>query len=278
MTTDLGEAVTLRIKITDSTGVAADADSLPTWTVTLPGGTAGTPPAVQHAATGEYEVTYTPPTEGTYLHVWTAALSGVPLVFGPEVFHVRPASPGPLISLAEARQILGIGSDTTRDELLRDICEAATVLCEDYTGRTFRRRTFTETHSGGKTAIVLRRGPVQSVTTVTENGTVLTDGWVLDTASGILYRGSIAGAVAWALGTMNIAVTYVAGDSAVSARVRQANRVTVQHLWATQSGASGAPRRAVGASPNEYAPQASGWSLPRAAEELLARDVAPGFA
>lgn len=282
MATDLGETITRRVNISNSSGVAVDADSLPTYTITLPDGTAGTPPTVTHGATGEYLVNYPTVQAGLHADIFTAVVGGLTVKFGPDVFHVRPTSPAPLLGLAEARVICGIGSDASRDERLRDLLDAATELCEDHTGRSYRRQTIIETHDGGKAALLLRRSPLQAVTTVVESGVTLTAAqYVPQLSAGMLYRGTTAGATYWQSGVQNIVVTYVVGASIVSARVRQAIRVTLQHLWSTQTGASGSPRRATGTSVSSVAPNASGvtsYSLPWAAEQELAADLDGGFA
>jgi uncharacterized phiE125 gp8 family phage protein len=283
MSTDVGEVVSppRSLRLTDSTGSPVDADSLPTYAVTLPDGSAGTPPTVLHGVTGEYFVNFVGVQAGLHSDIWAATVGGLAVKFGPDTFHVRATSPAPLVGLAEARKVLGLGLDVSRDDLVREYLEAATELCEDHTGRVYRRQTFVDTYDGGDCSILLRRVPVQSVTTVVESGVTLTNGsgtdWTLDAAAGLLYRGSTQAFLPWRWGRQNIVVTSVAGAPVVSARVRQAVRVTLQHIWSTQGGASGAPRRATGASVDDYAARTSGFSLPHAAEELLGHDMPKGI-
>lgn len=278
MAVDVGEAITRRITIARADGTAIDADSLPTYAVTLPDGSAGTPPTVTHGVTGEYLVNYTPATAGLHADLWTATVLGLPAKFGPDAFYVRAGSPSPLLGLTEARRTVGLGSDPTRDEALREYLDAATELIEDHCGKAFRRRVVVETLDGSRRALQLRLGPVQSVTSVTENGTtVAAGGYTLNASAGVLYRGSSSSLAWWAYGVQNVVVTYVAGPSSSAAKVRQACRVTLQHLWSTQGGASGRPARATGTSVSDY-PPGSAWSLPRAAEELLEQESVGGFA
>ena len=61
---DLGDTVTLRTYTRDSAGILGAVTSV-TFTVTLPDGTAGTPPAVQTGGVGEYWVNYTPTVAAT---------------------------------------------------------------------------------------------------------------------------------------------------------------------------------------------------------------------
>lgn len=277
MATDLGEVVARTLLVRNSSGTLVDADANPTWAVTLPDGTAGTPPAVGHPSTGAYTVDYLTVQAGLHADIWTATVAGLVRKEGPDAFLVRAATPGPLLGLAEAKQQLRITSvDTARDEELREYIEAATVLCEDHVGRSFRRQQVTETHDGGGCVLALRRTPVQSVTTVTESGTTLTaSDWVLDANAGLLYRGTTAAAIAWRYGVQNIIASYIAGASAPTSTVRQAVRVTLAHLWSTQRGPSNLPRQS--GSVDEYAP-GTAWSLPRRAEELLDGQIGPGFA
>lgn len=281
MSTDIGEVVSppRSFKVTAADGSPVDADSLPTYSITLPDGTTGTPPTVNHGTTGEYWVNFVPTLAGPHADIWTATVAGQVVKFGPDTFHVRPAAPAPLLGLAECRAILGLGDDTRRDELIREYLEAATELMEARMGRAYRRKTVTDVCDGGAIGVLLATSPVQSVSTVTENGgTVPSTGWFVDAQASILYRGTPIAPFPWLPGTQNVSVTYVAGPSVTAAYARQACRVTLQHIWATQGGASGGPQRATGASVDSYAPGASSWSLPRAALELLADDATMGFA
>lgn len=270
MAIDAGEAITRRIYITRADGSAVDADSTPTYALTLPDGSTASPPAVQHGATGEYYVNVTTTSQiGLYADVWTASVLTLPTKFGPDSFRVRAATLPPLIGLADARTTLGIGSDASRDERIREYLEAATSLCEDHCGIKLRRQTVVEVHDGGEPYVFLQSMPVQSVATVTENGTVVAaSGWVLDAQCGLLWRGSTTGRSYWAPGAQNVSVTLVAGAADPPVQAVQAVRLTLSHLWATQRGATGAPRR-TGAAGEDYAAGGTGWSLPRAAAELL---------
>jgi hypothetical protein len=100
---------------------------------------------------------------------------------------------------------------------------------------------------------------------------------VLDQNAGVLRRGTTAASWSWLWGVQNVTVAYVAGGTVMSAKVRQAVKVTLSHLWQTQRGGSGLPQQGAD---DGYADGggmgASGWSLPRAVEQLLAGEVAPG--
>ena len=278
MSYEVGEVVTRPIAVADSTGTAVDADTTPTYAVTLPDGSAGTPPSVQHGSTGTYWVEFIPALAGLHADVWTVLVGGKVVKFGPDVFNVRSASPTPIIGLAEARRHLRItSSDPDRDEELRDFIDAVMELIEAHTGRTYRRTTVTESHDGGKTGILLWRSPAQSIVSVTENGAAVSStGYVLKTSAGVLYRGTTVAQWPWLPGIENITVTYVVVPAVVSAKVRHAAKVALTHLWTFQRGGSNMPRQ-VG-SDGGYAAGSPPWSLPREVEQLLDDDMAAGFA
>jgi hypothetical protein len=268
---DVGDTAQPALSITDQSGAPVNAGAV-TAVITLPDGTTapGGQVTVTNPAVGTYVAAYVTLLAGWHRIVWTAtgANSGVHSdgfdVLGP------PERPG-VVSLPDARRHLRLGVDTSRDDELRSVIEAATALCEDHTGRTYRRRTVVaEAHDGGRTAIVLRHSPVQSVTLVTVGGVASTS-WVLDAHAGILYSGSTAGATCWPPGIQNVLVTYAAGDPVVSPRVTEAHLVTIQNLWDLRRGGSNLPRQT-------GAPQAPAAALPARAVELLAHDVMPGFA
>ena len=233
---DLGEDVTRSINVTNSAGVAADADSTPTVVLTDPNGGAVGSPTVNHGVTGEYYVVI-PKTSvtvvGGYLLVWTVVIGGSTQVFT-DRFEVTANTA--IISLAEAKEHLNLSAtNVDKDEQLRAFCDSASDACEAYTNREWRRQTFTETYDGGTGAIALRRGPVVSVTTVTENGvTVAASGYTLDANSGLLLRGGTMSPMYWLWGRQSVVVTYVVGAAVIPPVVRNGVKEMVRHLWETQ--------------------------------------------
>jgi uncharacterized phiE125 gp8 family phage protein len=276
--TDFGEIAVRSVQFTNGAGVAVDVDGvgLPTYSVTLPDLTAGTPPTVQHGALGEYWVNFISPQSGRLEDSWTGTVGGLTVKFGPDTFTVRPAAPGPIVSLADVRRHLRIRDlNPDRDELLRDYLDAATELCEDHTSRTYRRQTVVEAYSGGGCGLLLRSLPAQSITAVVESGISLTaSDYTLAPATGILYRGTTAGGRTWRDGIENITVTYVAGATSVKAKVRLAVLELVRHLWDPQRGGAGLPRQA-GAG-DQWDPR-EGYAIPARVEELLDSDMGPAF-
>ncbi len=229
----------------------------------------GTTPAVTVAnpATGVYGVTYIATQAGPWRAVGTAVGNGCD---GTHVLtwevSATTAEAQPIISLDEARELLGVGIDSQRDGALRAELAATTKHVERATGRTYRRQTIVERHpriwaGSTKTALILRRSPVASITSVTDNGATV-DAALYDLDPfGVLTRTSGP----W-LGP--VVVTYVAGATVVPDDVLSVARQVLQHLWATRSGASGSPRRATGAD-----------SPDRTLDAILARltDVAVGI-
>jgi hypothetical protein len=276
---DLGEVIVRSVQFTDANGNPIAPDAPPTYTVTLPDGTAGVSPSVIAGGTGEYYVNYVTTTPGLHLDFWTGSISGLVSKFAPDSFNVRSTAIGSVISLAEVRRHLRIySSDPERDEELRDFLDTVIELCEAHTNRTYRRQVVTESHDGGKTGVLLFKSPVQSITSVTENGsTVAASGWFPKLSAGVLYRGTPVAPFRWLPGIENVTVTYVAGAPVVSAKVRQAVKVALAHLWAMQRGGSGLPG-IVTNDGTEYSTNAPAWSLPREVEQLLDDDIAPGFA
>lgn len=243
MAVDLGETVQRDVTIRSSAGVAVDADATPTYSITLPDGTAGTPPTVAHGAAGEYFVLYPTTTPGRHSEVWTATVAGVAVRYTSS-FRVRSGGAS-LLDLPEARRLLGLGVDPIRDEDIRDDIEAATADVERATGYAYWRRTVTAEKHNGRCVpgVALRVQPVVSVTEVTSAGvTMPASTYDVNESAGVVRPlcGQWAGPVA---------VTYVAGEINPDADVLGAVRLALMARWRMRGGASGAPARAAGADP-----------------------------
>jgi hypothetical protein len=272
MAADVGEIVERRIVVRTAAGAPVAADSLPTWAVTLPDGTAGTPPTVLNDGLGQYYVLYLTTTPGMHLDAWTATVGGQVQKQAPGTFRVRSATRAPLLDLDEARTLLGVGIDPVRDERIRDYIDSAAGQVEDYTGRIYRRQQVIDTFVGpprprfeepllSMHAVALRSTPAISVSSVTDGGTTLaTTAWEFDQVGGVVR--AIGGA--W---YGPIVVTYQAGYTAVPDEVLAVVRQVLQFLWSTQSGGTNAPRRA-------------GSNTPASLSDILGQltDFAPGIA
>jgi len=235
MAYDLGDIVGLAVTVKDATGTAANATAV-TCTITLPDGTTATP-SVSNAITGSYTVDYSPTLAGRYLVRWLA--TGTNASSYTDAFTVNDPADLSLLSLTDAKQYLNITSSSADEELRQFILEASDIA-ERLTSRQLRRKTYTEAYSVNGPYFSLKQQPVISVTTVTEDGVTLTAGtdYVLDTALGILYRGSTLSPLYWHAGQDNISVTYVAGEGNPSPTAVLLVKELTRHRWRTQRGAS----------------------------------------
>ena len=229
---DLGDVVPLTLQIRDASGVAADATAV-TLTIEKPDGTNISPaPTITHTnGTGlyTYDLATTGLALGRYEYLWVA--TGLNAGTWSGTFTIDDVVSKMLVSLEDVKTHLNVPDSvgTQYDEELRGVIAAATAACADYTGRTLIRTSVTETYSGGASSIILRRTPVQSITSVTENGSAVT-AFVLD-EDGILYRGTTTSISTWSPGVKNISVTYVAGYADVPTAFRMAVLRMCEHLW-----------------------------------------------
>lgn len=263
MSYGLGQPVPLTINIRDTAGALADATTV-TLTVTRPDGTpdAYTGAQLLHPSIGVYGLDYVPATAGLYTVRWMATGTNASAPT-PDSFYVALSTAPPLVSLAEAREHLGLTA-TTDDAQVAWFVQVASDAAETHTGLIWRRTAIQATFDGGGDHLQLRR-PVLSVTSVVQDGVTLpASSYVLDGRRGWLYR---YGSWAWSsLAPQNITVAYVAGPvgGLIPDGVRQGALVMLQHLWETQRGASAAPRRGAG---TEWTP-GMGFSVPRRVQEL----------
>ena len=100
-----------------------------------------------------------------------------------------------LCTLANAKLLLGITSDTTKDALLEMLITRASAAICAHTGRVLKRAAYTaEPYAvNGQTYLYLRQWPIQTLTSVTLGGAVLTvnvDYYMsaADAAAGRIYR------------------------------------------------------------------------------------------
>lgn len=181
-----------------------------------------------------------------------------------------------VIGLADARKALRLAdSDTSHDTDLGSIyVPAVTPVVEDIIGPVISR-SFTYTGNGGSSSIVLPHVGV-TVTAVTEDGTSLTAStdYVVDSAVGIVYRGTASGNATFSSGTQNVVVTYTAGIaaslSAVPAGVKLAARIILAAMWqADQQGIRPQFSTRQGNTELGKTRTPSGYTIPTRAYELL---------
>lgn len=277
---DLGDVVALGVKITDANGNLANATTV-VCTITNPDGSS-TNPTVVNTSTGVYDINYTPSISGRYVVRWVA--TGTNASAYTDDFTVRDYSQISIVSLDEVKSHLNIAStNTTNDEEIRRFIDAATDLCEQYVGCVLGRQTFVSEKYDGNTDIIRIRNPrVISITSVYENGVLLTDkDYMVDytgqrlirLASGTLNVPNWYGV--WAPGVQNIVVTYVSGFVISPPAGKQGVLETIRHLWQTQRG----PTSVLGRTQTgDDFYQSATYSLPRRAMELLDPLSLPGLA
>jgi hypothetical protein len=228
---NVGNIVRLTYAVKNDLQVPAN-PATATLTITQPDGTTVTP-----------SVTLPPPTTGQLVVDFTAAQAGLhsvrwvttaPSTAEDDTFTVE-ALASMLVSVDEAiahlRATQTINSDADREQV-QWLCLVATDAIERDLDRILVRRAVTEVHNGSQHAIILRHTPVISVTSVTESG-VLVDpsGYLLDSATGFLYRGTTSYANRFAWGYQNVSVTYVAGYANPPRVARLAALNLVQSLY-----------------------------------------------
>lgn len=278
MAYDLGDAVELEASVDDSDGVSTTATTA-TLTITLPDGTTASPEVDEPTEPGTYRVSYTPTQAGLHSVRWVFTTPDRAFT---DVFSVRPAIAGQIMSIADAKTHLNKSkSSTVNDEELRLMIIGATAIVEREIGPVVRR-THVETHRGGR-AIALSRRQVLEVTAVeyVSDGSTAVDvaDVRVDGESGVLWT------VNGHLPDAPLRVTYVVGRPIVDDAIILAAGIIVDHLWKTQRGHSARPGlfgQQVEQPTNEEQALAyyAGFALPNRAAELLAgyADVAGGIA
>lgn len=132
-----------------------------------------------------------------------------------------------LISLDDAKKSLGI-TTTTNDEDIQRYIDAATPVIEQKTG-PLTPGTVTYKIDGGGYALSL---PVKfnSVTTLKENGTTITD-FVSDGGAGLIFGGTTTVPREFKSGTRNMEATVTVGAATIPPNVQLAARELVRHWW-----------------------------------------------
>lgn len=257
---DLGDVHRLTHTHTDPAGVNLVNAGTMTLTITRPDSTVVTVPSVSPTSVGRYEYDYLTTQTGRHVARWagTGTNPGAKV----DVFDVRPADPGYVISLADAKAALNqTGSE--HDEELRSMVEATTVEIEAVVGPVVVR-SYSEVHDGGP-LLVLRQTPVVTLTTLvplyTGGATYLPADMDLDPLTGIVRR--LDGA--WIYGPLR--VTYAAGRSPVPANITEAAKIILSHKWETQRGHTGGRP---GLGEDTLPTPGLGFLIPRRAMEALA--------
>jgi hypothetical protein len=280
MTYDLGDVVPLGITITDSTGANANASAV-TCSIYQPDGTLITG-SVTNPSTGLYNCDFQPTQNGRHAVKWVA--TGTNASAYSDEFLVRDFTELGIVGLDEVKNHLNIPlTDTTLDDELRSFIDAGSDLAESYVGQILGRRTFTsELYDGGQEFIRIRNPKAMTITSVYENGALVSSSnYVLDytgqrlyrIGSGTLYATNSYGY--WTAGMNNISITYVAGYVNPPMAAKQGVLEIIRHLWQTQRGAINVMSRTQSGDELYNTPT---YSLPRRAMELLDPTSFPGMA
>ncbi len=233
---DLGDTVNVTAECRDAAGQLANAAAV-TLTVTKPDGTTDTPTVTNPpAVVGRYTHPYVTTLPGRYVYRYQFS-GGVPAQAWVDVLNVLSSSPAWIVGLAETKLHLNIPAvDTSADDELRGFIASVSEVVEDIVGIVVKR-SFVETYSGrGERAILLRRRPVVSVTSVSENGVTVPASDYSPTSAGVLTRATAYSAGRWASGVDNIVVTYVAGRDLTPANVLDGTRDLIRINWRPQVG------------------------------------------
>lgn len=230
---DLGDTVRLQATCTSPDGTPTTAATA-VLTITLPDGTTTTPVVPDPAQPGLYTVDYAIAAAGRHAVRWV--FTG-PASAYTDMFEVRPAVPGWIISLADAKTHIRIttpADDAQMRDWLGSITEGIEYLCG-----AVARRTVTETQHlplHGAQLIALRTLPVLdlvSMTPVLDGGcTYDVDTLDLDGATGAVQR--LDGGLLYG----PVRPVYVAGRVATPPSLTTAGQLILQHLWRTKYGSS----------------------------------------
>lgn len=167
-----------------------------------------------------------------------------------------------IVSVAEVKKQLNIpADDDSQDDELAAYIAAVTEVVEDIVGPVDPREV-TETHPGGTRTLILRLPPALSITSVTEDGSVLAAAdYTASLDSGVLYR-----AHGW---WAPVTVVYQAGRSSVPASVKLAAKELVMVNFRPQLGGDYSPFDTD--APGEGVPGEVrlGFFVPNRARELL---------
>lgn len=287
---DLGAPVPtsdLAFKVVDDAGNPANASVTPTLTITLPDQTTVTP-AISNPSTGTYVPTspYVTAQAGHHLWAWTA--TGTTTGAYVDSFEVRAAPDPTIISLAEAKEILKVGTSTQFDSVIRGFSQAITEWIEYVCGPVVTQQVSEVVRAQGR-VLILSKPPVRTdmgtALTVTNrrdgsttNGIVsitplLSYGFMYD-LSDLLVDGPrgivrhLAGLPFLYSGDpySQFAVTYWAGRKSIPWGIYEAHKVALKHVWAVERGG----QRSAGAfGEEETAVTGFGFAVPNRAIELL---------
>jgi hypothetical protein len=276
---DLGDKVYLTWNTVDSSGNAVNPGTV-TLNITQPDGTTSSV-STATSTTGTYTASFLPTLVGRHILAWSATGS-YPQAYS-DIFEVRDINDIGIVGYDEVLEFLNIPAASANENEVRRFIDASTDLAETYVGQVLGRRTYTdELYDGGTEFIRIRNPKAISITSVYENGALVSSSnYVLDytgqrlyrIGSGTLYATNSYGY--WTQGMNNIKITYVAGYVNPPMSAKQGVLEIIRHLWQTQRGAINVMSRTNSGDELYSTPT---YSLPRRAMELLDPTSFPGMA
>lgn len=223
-------------------------------------------------STGTYTAEYIPTGQsGLYTYRWTTT---EPALVQEGAFNVeRPGAVG-ILSLAEAKELLGMQNDDRYDESIARTLRSATRLAERIRREKIMRQVVSETRDLGRSpvrGVALTYRPIIALTAVdllTDGGNVastLAPPDVQVDENGILTARSATALVG------RIRPRYIAGYIDIPDEFREAVGYILQSLWSNRRGTGGRPR--VGGQDSGGSDQtAEARSIPARAMDLLGAD------
>ena len=158
----LGNPVPLTFTLADASGNPVDAVATqPVLTLTLPDLTTAMP-AVTHAGTGTYTVSYHTVQAGHHQVSWTCADATYPGGYADE-FDVWPVSNSNVLSLADAKAILSVPPQNhAQDDFIQKVNGSVTAVLEWLCGAIVPQTVIEELRVGGM-VVKLSKPPVNSL-------------------------------------------------------------------------------------------------------------------
>ena len=240
---DLGEVVPLGVVVRDEAGQPMNAEDV-TLTITRPDETTTVLSVLNPPLeTGRYRAEIVPTSlYGLYRYRWQTTR---PDTAFEGVFNVeRPGSVG-ILSLAEAKELLGMQADDRYDDAILRTLRSATNLAERVRGEKILRQPVSETRDLGATparGLALVHRPIISLTAVHRLGDA---GVVLETLApplvGVTEAGILTSGDRYLLWG-RLRIEYIAGYAAPPPEYRDAVGYILQALWTNRRGAGGRPR------------------------------------
>jgi hypothetical protein len=264
---DLGATARLKADCLDPDGTLTTATSA-VVTVTLPDGTTATPPATETSTPGRYQADYVTTVAGRHTVRWV--WSG-PAHAYTDMFDVSEAAPPAIMSLATGRKHLK-KADSSDDDEIREWIEACTRAVEQFVGPV-AVRTVTETvHFNNARTVALTNIPALSLASVTSlrpgGPSCSVDDLRLDPDTGLVD--AVDGGILYG----PLSFTYRVGRVIVSANIRAAAKIILQHLWRTRQG-PGRPQRGTDDFDVTEPLPGLGFAIPNRAVQLLDPDRLP---